>query len=64
MLMHLQVASWCTASSLAKSYALIVAIGEAAPLAPAVAFPKNREARPLVFLAFFQVDTRDVTWAD
>jgi hypothetical protein len=64
MLMHLQVASWCTASSLAKPDAQIVAIGEAALRAPAVALPKNREARPLVFLALFYVDRRDVTWAD
>jgi hypothetical protein len=64
MLMHLQVASWCTASSLAKAEAAVFARAELALRAPAVTTPKNSETHMLVFLALFNVDHGDVTWAD
>jgi hypothetical protein len=57
MLMYLQVANWCTASSLAKPEALVFARAQLALRAPAVTTAKDGETRPLVFrLLFVEVD--------
>jgi hypothetical protein len=64
MLMHWQVASWTTASALAKAEALVLPPSGLALRASSVSAAKNSETHVLVLLALFNVHHADVAWAD